>query len=478
MISIDKTSETPLYRQLFNACRKEIIDGCLPAGSRLPAIRKLAEDLEIARNTVETAYQQLAQEGYVTSKPGSGYIVEALDLEEMQLARQQRRDEHEAIRGRKADAVPQSDENIAYDFTYGDLQDGSFPSEDWRRLTSEVLFGSEAVSANRYNDTLGDPALREEIARQLAGTRGVHCLPEQVVIQAGTQAALANLLRLFDPSRDVVAMENPGYDGARIVFERSGFETIPLQVDAASGWSMESLESSNATLAFVTPSSQFPTGKIMPLSIRQSLLAWAFERNAYIIEDDYCREFRYNSQPLPALQSFDSRGRVIYMGTLSKALSPALRLNYFVLPRDVLEKWSEAFDGFRSTVPWLSQAVLRLFIQQGRWDRMLRRAQTRNKRKHTALLEAIRVHMKGRVEVMEGGAGLHVLVRALDGRTQDELVESAASAGVRVYATNQYWMGECPERYRYVLIGFSRIREEDIEPGIATLADAWFRSDD
>lgn len=476
MISVDKTSSVPLYQQVFNACRKEIIDGNLPAGGKLPAIRKLAEELDVARNTVEAAYQQLAQEGYVASRTGSGYRVERLDLEEMNLAREQRRSERAAMQERRerGSKMLRRAPECRYDFTYGDLQDGSFPAEEWRRLTSDVLFGEEAAYANRYNDELGDIALREEIARQLAGTRGVHCIPEQVVIQAGTQAALANLLRLFDPAQDVIAMENPGFDGARIVFERSGFATVPFEVDSRCGWNRKSLDRSNATLAFVTPSSQFPTGKIMPLGMRQELLSWAFERDAYIIEDDYCREFRYNSQPLPALQSLDSRGRVIYMGTFSKALSPALRMNYFVLPREILERWNTSFEGFRSPVPWLSQAVLRLFMQEGKWDRLLRRAQARNKRKHAALLDAIRAHMGARVEVMEGGAGLHILMRTHDGRSQDELVRAAEYAGVRVYATKQYWMGECSDARHYVLVGFSRIKEEDIEPGIAALASAWF----
>ena len=476
MISIDRTDKTPLYQQLFDSCRKEIISGAFPAGSRLPALRKLAKDLGVARNTVEVAYQQLVQEGYVSSKPGGGFIVEQLDLDEIALAQKQRKMERAAVQTMRSHKEKPyvASVDVPYDFTYGDLQDTWFPAETWRKLTADALFGEEAALANRYNDRMGDELLREELAVRLARERGVHCLPEQIVIQAGTQAALMNLMRLFDPANDTVTMEDPGFDGARIVFQRSGFSLAPLPVDCETGWNMNALEETDAALAFVTPSSQFPTGKIMPLGMRQNLLAWANKHDSFIVEDDYCREFRYDSRPLPSLQSLDAKGRVIYMGTLSKALSPALRLNYLVLPHEILERWNKAFEGFRSSIPWLSQTTLRLFMQNGHWERLLRRAQTCNKRKNNALLRAIDAHMRGKVEVVGAGSGLHILLRTRDERKPEELIGAALSEGVRIYDTSGYWIGKAPETFDYMLVGFSRIREEDIAPGIAALARAWF----
>lgn len=487
MITVDKTSPKPLYLQVFDSCRKEILSGTLHTGAKLPALRTLALDLGVSRNTtVEMAYRQLVQEGYVSSRPGAGYIVEELDLDEMLLAWQQTDEQPEAEAAAAphepgARRVHSSDGldalcaayPIAYDFTYGDLPDESFPAELWRKLTSEALFGPEAAQASRYGEDHGDRTLRTEIARRLAVARGVRCRPDQVIVQAGTQPALMKLARLFDAARDVVAMENPGFDGARIVFEEEGFAVEELAVDENGAWDIDALEASRAKLAFVTPSSQFPTGAVMTLATRQRLLSWAANRDAYIIEDDYCREFRYNALPLPALQSLDPHGRVVYMGTFSKALSPAVRMNYLVLPDGLLKRWNRVFAGFRNDVPWLSQAVVRALLQQGHWDRLLKRAQTRNKRKHAALTQALQKHLGRRIRIVQGGAGLHLLVATDDGRDQEELVEQAARAGVRVYGTRQYWM-QGTETGEHVLVGFSRIDEADIEPGVRALARAWF----
>lgn len=475
MILVDKTADTPLYRQLFDSCRNEITSGRIEAGSKLPALRTLANDLGISRNTVESAYRQLVIEGYISSRPGGGYIVEKLDLDDMSLA--ESCDIAMATHFPTIECLDSSStgsETTRYDFTYGNLQDDAFPADIWRKLTAEALFGEEAACANRYGNPFGDPLLRREIAAQLASKRGVRCSPEQVVILPGTQAALMRLLTLFDSRRDVVAMENPGFDGARIVFERQGFSTVPLSVDDQSGWNLDSLARSKARLVFVTPSSQFPTGKIMTLPVRQKLLNWAIEHDAFIIEDDYCREFRYGAQPLPALQSLDRHGRVIYMGTVSKALTPALRINYFVLPPLLLAAWRDTFEGFRCEVSWLSQIVLRLFMQQGYWNRMLKRVQTKYKRKHAALTAAVKKHLGDNVSVVESNAGLHILIETNDGRSAAELVETARDAGVSVYSTSRYWADDCDAAQRFVLVGFSSIEKEDIEPGIKALAHAWF----
>lgn len=482
MITVDRDSSTPIYQQVFDGCREGILAGDYPAQSRLPAIRTLAKELGVSRNTVEAVYRQLVQEGYVTNRPGSGFYVETLDLDPVVWADPLGVGEREGaeaagLDAQAAPAITGADAPIRYDFTYGDLSDDAFPATLWRKLTGEVLLGPDAVKANRYDDPQGEPELRADIARQAAASRGVRCTPDQVVVLPGTQIALQCLLQLFDPADCAIAMENPGYDGARATFECMRFPVVPLGVSSASGWDVDALARSGARLAFVTPSSQFPIGIAMPLATRQKLLAWARATDSFIIEDDFCREFRYDTHPLPSLQSLDAAGRVVYMGTLSKALSPALRMNYLILPPELLARWRTVFAGQRCAVPWLSQAVLHAFIEEGHWDRLLRRAQTRNKRKHAALLGAVKRHLDGHVHVVENGVGLHILMGTRDERTQEELIESAAAAGVRVYRTHQYWMQPSPAYADHVLVGFSRIPEEDIDPGIEALARAWFSKD-
>ncbi|MEG0070718.1 MAG: PLP-dependent aminotransferase family protein [Raoultibacter sp.] len=496
MINLDREADKPLYLQLFEQIRAEIITGSFPAGSKLPPIRKLAEELGIARNTVETSYQHLAQEGYVVSRAGSGYRVEHLDLEDIALAgyvmewtnsipkaanspspvihpadlsllgQSERQNQKSAF---EANAVP-----VVYDFTYRNLEKGTFPSRLWRTLIGEVLLSSDVDGANRYPDNAGEPQLRNLIARKLQSTRGLHCDPRQVILQSGTQASLMNLLLLFDSGGKSVAVEEPGYDGVRTVFANAHFTLHPCPIYRNEEEFLTAVQASRAKLAFITPSNQFPTGRIMGLSCRQRLLDWAHKTDAYLIEDDYCREYRYNTRPLPSLQFLDRYDRVIYMGTLSKVLSPALRMNYLVLPPQLLGRWNDLFSTIYPSVSWLSQAVLTRFLEDGHWEKHLRRTRAHNKRKHELLLSALKRFMGSRIDIMESGAGLHVLVGVHNGSDQHGLIAAAAEQGVRVYDTDRYWMTEKHPLNNYVLVGFSAIEEDRIEEGVKRLARAWF----
>ncbi|MDR0514433.1 MAG: PLP-dependent aminotransferase family protein [Coriobacteriaceae bacterium] len=361
-----------------------------------------------------------------------------------------------------------------YDFTYGNLLPGSFPAEAWRKLTADALFSIEGTQTSCYNDNLGDFLLRLNIANHLRKSRGVRCFPEQVVIQPGTQAAIQNLLQLFNPAKDKVAMEEPGYDGVRKVFEHAGFKLIPCPTHLDTEAYLDAVNHSGARLAYVTPSHQFPIGAIMPTQSRQQLLDWARVNDAFLIEDDYCHEFRYRTRAMPSLQSLDTYHRVVYAGTFSKVLSPALRMSYLILPPTLLASWRERYDGYYSAVPWLNQAVLRRLFEEGLWDKLVRKAYTRNKRRHEALRDALQRYLGDKIDIIEGGTGLHLLIGVRDGRNQETLIGQAASAGVRVYGTDRYWIAREHPLGNHLLLGFSAIAEERIAPGIATLAQAWF----
>ncbi|MFR7404645.1 MAG: PLP-dependent aminotransferase family protein, partial [Coriobacteriaceae bacterium] len=418
---LDEHSDIPFYRQLEAQLREGIESGTYPTGSRLPSIRGLAADLGCARNTVEQAYHLLVQEGYVESRPGSGYVVQNVAYLQPNAAT-------------PACAVLLGDPRHAarYDFTYGNLEHGTFPALAWRTITDDILLSVEAAGCDAYNDPFGEEGLRAAIAWRLATQRDINCTPEQLIVQGGTQTSVQNLLTLFDAARDSVAMEDPGYDGVRSVIERARFAIRTCRVTDGSHVPLRPRDL-GARLAYLTPSSQFPTCRIMPTDIRERVLDWAERTDAYILEDDYCRDFRYRERSLPPLASMDTRGRVIYMGTFSKSLSPALRMNYLVLPEPLLARWRELFANSYSPVPWLNQKVLARFMTDGSWDRHLRRVQAKNRRKYDALTAALRECMGERVEVLECGTGLHLLVRVRDGRGQDELIAAAAAADVAVY---------------------------------------------
>ncbi len=462
---LDDRLDTPLYQQLFDQLRHRIEEGGQPEGSRLPPIRSMAADLGCARNTVENAYALLAQEGYVKSRPGSGYIVQNVAFLQVDADRSQA----------PGEKLLGADENrVRYDFTYGNLEPGTFPAAAWRAITDDILLSVERTGCDAYNDPFGEEALRSAIAWRLATQRGIDCTPSQIIIQGGTQTSMQNLLALFDGARDVVAMEDPGYDGVRTVVERARFALAPCRVGAGADAFRADLEASGARLAYLTPSSQFPTCSVMPTDTREAVLKWAERHDAYLLEDDYCRDFRYRERSLPPLASMDRRGRVIYMGTFSKSLSPALRINYLVLPEPLRDRWREAFASSYSPVPWLNQQVLARFMTDGSWDRHLRRVQAKNRRKHETLTRVLRATMGNDVEMLENGTGLHLLVRVRDGRPQDELVRQAAEADVAVYPTKKYWTDPARHVSSTVLVGFSSIAEDDIEPGIRALAAAWF----
>lgn len=459
---LDENSTSPLYMQIFEHFRKVIEDGALTTDQKLPSIRGLASNINCSRNTVESAYRMLVQEGYAISRRGSGYVVQDVSIL------------HATPKPDTQEKAAPKEKCYTYNFTYGNLQKGTFPSSAWRNFTNDVLMGTESQMANEYTNPLGERSLRREIAFQLNLSRGIHCTPDQVIIQGGTQPSVQNLMALFNRKRDKVLMEDPGYDGTRKAFERSGFQVVPCRVDDGETTFLADVKKSGAKLAYVTPSSQFPTCQVMPLEVREEMVKWALENDAYILEDDYCREFRYRERPAPPFASLDHQGRVIYMGTFSKSLSPALRMNYLVLPSKLLERWKQEFGNSYPAVPWLMQATLARFMHSGQWDRHIRRMQSLNKRKYETLTRSLRKYMGQRVAVRENGTGLHILIDVLDERTPKELIELAKDAGVRVYDTQKYCMSAHPTMRNCILIGFSAIPEEDIEPGIEALSLAWF----
>lgn len=465
---LNEKSPKPLYFQIYEHIKQDIEDGTYPQGAKLPSIRSMAENLQCSRNTVEGAYSHLSQEGFIAGKPGSGYIVQGLEFIESSIP-----SHTEVFLGDPA-------QKLRYDFTYGDLEVGTFPALQWRALTDEVLMSIESSKANVYPDAFGELDLRQEIAWRLTTQRDIICMPDQVVIQGGTQSSVQNLLNLFDSTTDSVAMEEPGYDGVRSVFKRSGFQVYPCRIsqyvgdNSSSATFIRDLATYKPKLIYVTPSSQFPTCTVMPQQTRQELIEWANTNDAYILEDDYCRDFRYKERPIAPLISLDTKGRVIYMGTFSKSLSPALRMNYLVLPHALMKRWKEVFSGAYSVVPWLSQAVLARFMKDGSWERHVRRVQVKNRRKYQTLITALENYGAGRITTLENGTGLHLLVVVNDGRSEEELIEAAAHHNVAVYGTKKYWHCQESADPGCVLIGFSAIAEQDIEPGIAALMDAWF----
>ncbi|MEW5989080.1 MAG: PLP-dependent aminotransferase family protein, partial [Chloroflexota bacterium] len=366
-LHFDPHRSLPLYGQIYEQIRQGILQGRLPAGSRLPASRQLAEQHGLARVTVTAAYDRLRAEGYVVSRTGAGTYV--AEISPADLRPVERAPSPPEIRlplsqwGQRvvtygADHVEQNDRTrVEIDFGFGRSFPHIFPYDVWRRLLARYLSTDDAM-LSRYGSAAGFEPLRRSVAGYLGRLRGVHCAVEQVVIVSGVQQALDILARLLLNPSDEVLVETPGYADAFDLLRAQGACLTAVPVDEH-GFPPERIPpDSRARLAFVTPSNQFPRGGTMPLARRLALLEWAEAAGAMIIEDDYDSELRYSGHPLAALQGLDEGGRVIYLGTFSKVLFPALRLGYVVLPEPLLTPFLRAKGLMDRGAPTLMQAAV------------------------------------------------------------------------------------------------------------------------
>lgn len=459
---LDTAIKTPLYEQLYRAIRQDIMSGVLAGGERLPSKRRLAEHLEISQITVETAYSQLLAEGYVVSKPRSGYFVQRFERAAPAKATP------------PAPARPEKPRpSYRYDFKTNIVDTDCFPFSTWARL----LRGELTDKASKLLEAAapqGVPELREEICRYLAEFRGIAVQPEQVVVGAGSEYLLNLIIQLLGRER-VYSLENPGYPKLDHIFRAGGAQVAPIALDH-SGLRVDLLRESAASVVYLTPSHHFPLGVVMPAARRMAVLQWAEEGNdRYIIEDDYDSEFRYVSRPIPAMKELDHADRVIYLNTFAKSLAPSLRIGYMVLPYRLLDTFRERFGFYSSTVPSFEQYTLARFLSTGSFERHVSRIRNLYKARRDALLTALRQSSLEPVLHISGAeAGLHILLTVTNGMSEAEMIASAAREGVRVYGLSEYYVAEhalCPPST--VILGYAGIPSEAYTEAVACLERAW-----
>lgn len=472
MLVVDKHVDEPLYVQIYHQLRAKIISGELCEGSVLPPIRTLAGTLMVARNTVDNAYQQLCSEGYVVGKVGSGYRVQKIDIQSMIFQ------DAKFTGVEKVPSTEQPNEHTApqtakYNFQYGRLDTSNFPFRIWHKLINQVFTSHDITKIIAYNDKKGDLALRMQIMNYLSASRGVVCRLEQIILCSGATAALSLTCQLLIHDTKAIAIEDPSFDSARKQFVNHGYNITPIRMES-DGIDLGQLSVSGARLVYTTPSHQFPTGIVMPINKRLHLLEWANQTGAYIIEDDYDSELRYNSRPIPSIHSLDQGGRVIYINSFSKALAPGLRMGFIVLPEELLEKYQSNFSNYNCSIPWLEQKTMYQFMEQGHWNRFLNKIVVANKRKHDTLISAIHNQM-GKHTIIHGkNAGLHILLEVHNGMSEQELIKSAGEVDVKVYPVSNYWINSQNYSNNMVLIGYSSLSEEEILEGVTRMSSAWF----
>lgn len=485
-VELDRSASLPLYRQLYRGLRHAILSGQLTAGMRLPSSRALAAALEVSRNTVLEAFDQLAVEGYLESRVGSGtYVTEELP------------DDLLRVRGNAhlADA-PGSPPSPSDDFTLSDRGEfltslqlsafedherprafkpgvpalDAFPIDTWSRLMNR-RWRSVPTPMLSYSQSAGYPPLRKAIAKYLSASRGVRCTPQQVIIVSGTQQAITLTAHvLLDPD-DAVWVEDPGYPRAKGAFQWAGAQIVPVPLDEeglhlAAGRAKDD----DTRLAYVTPSHQYPLGMTMSLRRRLELLDWAEQSDAWILEDDYDSEYRYEGRPTAALQGLDQSGRVIYVGTFSKVLFPSLRLGYLVVPEHLVDAFVAARTLVDRCPPLIRQMVVTDFIEEEHFERHLRRMRALYATRQSVLIESAQNLLGDQMRISSDEAGLH-LTGLLDPELNDAAVSQALEERNVVAPPLSFYRLQARDQGGLVL-GYAAFDEDTIRDGVAHIADA------
>ena len=484
MLLLHLEGREPVNKQIYLTLRKAILSGRLRAGERLAPSRLLAQELSVSRNTVLHAYEQLAAEGYAEARVGAGtFVVElpclvAPSSERLKEGPPAHTFSLSSIGRRIAREGPQSaltwkapSEGVRYDFRCGDPGYADLPLKTWARLLARRAC---ALSAPRlsYQPLGGAPELREALAGYLARARGVVCDPEQLLITHGSQQAIDLCVRLFVDPGDTVVLEEPHYTGFTVCLSAAGATVVHVSSDEE-GLCVDRLDKvDSAKMVFVTPAHQFPGGGVLPLSRRLMLIDWARRQEATIVEDDYDGEFRYEGCPIECLQSLDREKRVVYIGTASKVLFPAVRIGWLVAPVGLADVFRNAKGSTDRDTATLEQLAFADFIEQGHLERHVRRTRKRYAARRNALLESIDRELGDRAAVVGTGAGVHVLLRfpALPARAYPLLRNACREHHVGVYSAGPYYAK--PPQYTELLLGYASMSEEAIRAGVVGLRRA------
>ncbi len=468
-------------RRIYEFLRSRIADGTLPTGARTPSTRALAAELGVSRTTVTAVFEQLAAEGFLVTSPGQVARVAGTlaVIDPTRSGRRSRAVSPLSTFGRRVErmvlsAVP-ADPAADIDFLYGAIAARDFPALVWRRAYLAALLSPP--SRLYYGQAEGDASLRRTLQGYLGRARGLRCDADQIVITNGSQQAIDLCARVLLEPDDAFVFEDPGYLMARRCFEATGARLLPVPVDEHGLDTGRLPRGGKARLAYVTPSHQFPLGGTLPIARRLALLHWARRHSAWVIEDDYDGEFRYGQRPIDALQAIDTEGRVIYVGTFSKALSPQMRLGYLVLPPALVPAFRQAKRLTDRHAPTLEQRVLATLIDNGAYERHVRRIRRENERRRAALLDAIARYLPDDIRVQGSAAGLHVVVwlSRLSAQSEQAIIEAARRRGVGVYSLSGLYARNTPPsgtRTAGLIVGYASLSTEQIRVGIGRLAQA------
>ena len=447
--TLKKQPGLPLYEALYRAIREDILTGALRPGEKLPSKRALASNLEVGKTTVEAAYGQLLEEGYIRARERSGFFVEAVEP---------RRPHPVPPPAPPAAPPPRPGADLTGNGT------GQFPFSVWIRLQREVIldYGQKLLLPM---DSRGAPETRQAIARSLADFRGMAVDPENILLGAGTDFLYNLLLQLLGQDK-IYGVEDPGYGKIRKIYAAGGVTCLPIPMDG-SGIRPECL--GNADVLHISPSHHFPTGLVMPLPRRKALVDWAQRRGGYIIEDDYDTEFRFRGRPLPPMQTMDPE-RVIYMNTFSKTLFPSIRISYMVLPAALMARFREKLGFYGCTVPSFEQYTLAYFLDRGYFEKHINRMRKFYRARRNRVIAMLeRCPAAKKFTILEQDAGLHFLLRVDTDLDDGALTALFAKSGLHARSLGSFYTSPTRDCRGWLVINYSAVDETALEAGLKRL---------
>lgn len=458
-IPINRALDIPLNKQVYQQIREKILNGTLQGGERLASTRKLCSELNVSRNVILEAYEQLVAEGFLVSYRGSGTFV----ADGACLAQPSK----ETIQKKIEDKTAAS----KIDFRSGIPALDLFPRKTWAKL-SHTIWNDTNPTIFGYDQPEGRYELREVLANYLLRTRGVDCHPDQIVITSGATQALTVIARLFLSANDEAIMEDPITNDIQTIFKSSGASIYAIPVDQCGMRTTLLPQDRQPKFVFITPSHQFPLGGTLPIQRRIQLINYARHKKCYLVEDDYDSEFRYEGPPVSSLQGLDPH-RVLYIGSFSKILSPALRIGYLVLPLDLVEKCRQLKWFSDLHTPSIDQLILARFIKEGYLERHIAKMKKYYKNNRDFLIQCLHTTFSNKIKILGYSTGLHLVVEMQNIHFSSALLEKIEQFGVKVYPVEDHSISKGKHNDQ-IILGFGHLKKDEIQEGITRLFCAIF----
>lgn len=455
---LDHSLTKPLYLQIYTYIKDAILIGSIKPGEKLPSLRGLSKDLGLSLTTVGLSYNQLLVEGYISSRPQSGYFANAISA------------------GVIASPFEGRDQSLSQlnDVTprgfYSDLS--SFDFVKWKKCMNKILNDYPHLLLEEGSPQ-GEETLRSQISRYIYQSRGVRCHANQIVIGAGTQQ-ITNLLAIMLSMIGIedACFEDPGYRPARSTFISRGFGILPIPV-GREGILIEELPLGIRSSVYVSPSNQFPLGSVMPIARRYALLEWAKTNNSIIIEDDYDSELRYFGRPIPSLSGLDNGEHVVYLGSFSSTLFPSIKISYMVLPEVLLALFKTMVNDYTQTCSKAEQLTLALYMQNGLYQTNIKKLRKLYTQKAKVATDSINKRMPGVAKILNNSSGVHMLLEVTSKQSPEELCLAAATLGIEIIPITKYTFQKIVKDNAVLIFYYTRIPLQEIDGAIKRLSNIW-----